>query len=57
MKRNLLIILAMAFGLVVASICPMVSAGPTLPFEKIKSIAMKKGKLLKKGRTMLHTLI
>jgi hypothetical protein len=48
MKRNLLIILAMPFVLVVISLCPMVSAGPTLPFEKIKSIAMKKGKLVKK---------
>lgn len=49
MKRNLSIILVMAFVLVVISIGPMVSAGPTLPFEKIKSIAMKKGKLVKKG--------
>jgi hypothetical protein len=49
MKRNLLIILVMAFVLVVVSICPMVSAGPTLPFEKIKSIAMIKGKLVQKG--------
>lgn len=48
MKRNLLIILTIAF-VVVISVGPMVEAEPTATFKKIKSIAIKKGKLIQKG--------